>query len=153
MANRARVHERTVYRHFATERDLRDAVLSRLQEESGVKVEVGLRLEEVAELTARMLKYTSSFPIEPRTSRDPTVAAANERQREALVAAVAPLTKRWSAVDRSIAAAMFDVLWSPVSYERLATDWELDPKNAIRGIRWVIELIEDAIRAGQKPRA
>ena len=46
---------------------------------------------------------------------------------------------------------MLDVLWSVVSYERLVVDWELDPKDAIRGITWVIQLVEDAIRRGRRP--
>ena len=48
---------------------------------------------------------------------------------------------------------MLDVLWSVVSYERLVVDWELDPKDAIRGITWVIGLVEDAIRRGPAPGA
>ena len=46
---------------------------------------------------------------------------------------------------------MFDVLWSPVSFERLAMDWELDAADAIAGITWVIGLVEDAIRHGRRP--
>jgi AcrR family transcriptional regulator len=150
VAERAQVNERTVYRYFPSERDLRDAVLDRLREESGVDVE-GMRLEDVGDLTARMLEYTSSFPIAPRTPRDETVNVANERQRNALLGAVAPFTTDWSDVDRKIAAAVLDVLWSVVSYERLVADWGLDPKDAIRGIRWAIELVEDALRAGEPP--
>jgi AcrR family transcriptional regulator len=44
VAARAGVHERTVHRHFTTERDLRAAVLQRLIEEAGVTVE-GMRLD------------------------------------------------------------------------------------------------------------
>jgi AcrR family transcriptional regulator len=150
VADRAGVNERTVYRHFATERDLRDAVLGRLEEESGIDLE-GLTLDGVQEITARMFEYVSAFPLEPRTPRDPTVAAANERQRDALLAAVAPFTGEWSEADRRIAAAMLDVLWSVVSYERLVADWELDPKDAIRGVGWLIGLLGAAIRAGQPP--
>ncbi len=95
----------------------------------------------------------SSFPLAPRTPRDPTLAAANQRQREALLAAVAPSTAEWSAVDRALAASMLDVLWSVVSYERLVVDWELDPKDAIRAITWVIQLVEDAVRSGPAPGA
>jgi len=80
VAARAGVNERTVYRYFANERELRDAVMQRLSEEAGVHVD-GLRLDDVPDLTARMLEYASSFPLEPRTARDPTVAATNERQR------------------------------------------------------------------------
>jgi hypothetical protein len=124
--------------------------MGRLEEEAGVEVE-GLRLEDVAAVTARIFEYVSSFPIAPRTSRDPTVAAANQRQREALLAAVAASTAEWSSVDRALAASMLDVLWGVVSYERLVVDWDLDPKDAIRGIRWVIGLVEDAIRDGRGP--
>jgi AcrR family transcriptional regulator len=150
VAARAGVNERTVYRYFTSERELRDAVMGRLEEEAGVDVE-GLRLEAVADVTAQIFEYVSSFPLEPRTPRDATVAAANQRQREALLAAVAPSTVEWSPVDRALAASMLDVLWSVVSYERLVTDWELDPQDAIRAITWVIRLVEDAVREGRRP--
>ena len=152
VAARAGVNERTVYRYFASERELRDAVMGRMEDEAGVDIE-GLRLEDVADVTAQIFEYVSSFPIAPRTPRDPTVAAANQRQREALLAAVAPSTKEWSPVDRALAASMLDVLWGVVSYERLVVDWELDPKDAIRGVTWVIRLVEDAVRRGESPGA
>ena len=46
---------------------------------------------------------------------------------------------------------MLDVLWAVVSYERLVVDWELDPKDAVRGITWVIGLVEAAVREGRRP--
>ncbi len=67
------------------------------------------------------------------------------------MAAVAPSTEEWSAVDRALAASVLDVLWGVVSYEKLVVDWELVPKDAIRGITWVIELVEAAIREGRGP--
>jgi len=150
VADRAGVNERTVYRHFASERDLRDAVLERLRTEAGVELE-GLRLEDLREVAIRILEYVSSFPIEPRASTDPTVAAENVRQRAALMAAVSPAARRWPVVDRKLASGIFDVLWSPVSYERLVADWGLPPKEAIRGITWVMGLVEEAIRQGKRP--
>lgn len=150
VAARAGVNERTVYRYFTSERELRDAVMGRLEKEAGVEVE-GLRLEAVADVTAQIFTFVSSFPLEPRTPRDPTVAAANQRQREALLTAVAPSTTEWSLVDRALAASMLDVLWSVVSYEKLVVDWELDPQDAIRAITWVIGLVEDAVREGRRP--
>lgn len=150
VAERAGVNERTVYRHFANERELRDAVLARLEQESGVDLE-GLSLDAVVEMTRRMFAYVSSFPLEPRTPRDPTVAAANERQRRALTAAVAPHTEDWTDHDRTVAAAMLDVLWSVVSYERLVADWGLEPEEAIKGIGWAIGLVGEAIRSGAPP--
>jgi AcrR family transcriptional regulator len=150
VAERAGVNERTVYRHFANERELRDAVLELLEEEAGVDL-TGLTLDDVREVTTRILEYSSSFPVAPRTERDETVAAANARQREALLAAVAEDTAGWSDVDRALAAAMLDVLWSPVSYERIVVDWDVDPKEAIRGITWVIGLVRAAIARGDGP--
>jgi AcrR family transcriptional regulator len=150
VAERAGVNERTVYRHFATERDLRDAVLARLEEESGVDLE-GLTLDGVREVTARMFDYVSTFPLEPRMARDATVAAANQRQREALLGAVASHSKKWSDDDRTAAAAVLDVLWSVVSYERLVSDWDLRADQAIRATDWVMRLVTDAIKTGEPP--
>jgi AcrR family transcriptional regulator len=152
VAQRAGVSERTVYRYFPSERELRDAVLARQEEEAGVDLE-HLTLGRLREVAAQILEYASAFPLEPRTLRDPTVAAANARQRAALLNAVTPGTEDWSDTDRAIAAAMFDVLWSVVSFERLAMDWELDATDAITGITWVIGLVEDAIRDGRRPNA
>jgi AcrR family transcriptional regulator len=150
VAKQARVNERTVYRHFASEGELRDAVLARLQEQARVDLE-GLALEDLQETTARIFEFVSSFPLEPRTPRDAVLLAAGRRQREALLAAVAPPAPGWSAGDRALAAALLDVLWSLSTYERLVADWQLDPKEAIRGVTWVMGLIQEAIRRGRRP--
>jgi len=150
IARRAGVNERTVYRHFANEAALREAVLGRLQEEAGVDLE-GLELEELQAVTARIFEHVSTFPLEPRIQLDATLMAVSRRQREALFAAVEPHTRKWPAADRALAAAMMDVLWSMTSYERLVADWKLDPEEATRGVTWVMGLIEDAIRDGRHP--
>jgi AcrR family transcriptional regulator len=150
VAERARVNQRTVYRHFANERELRDAVMARLEQESGVALE-GLALEDIQRHTARILEYVSSFPLESRTPDDPTLLGAHRRQRDSLIAAVSAEARTWTEADRAIAAAMLDVLWSVASYERLVVDWGLDPQAAITGVTWVIGLVEDAIRRGDRP--
>jgi AcrR family transcriptional regulator len=150
VADRAGVSPRTVYRHFAGERQLRDAVLERLRDEAGIDLQ-GLRLEDVKGTARGIFEYVSSFPIQPRTLPDPSVAAENVRQRTALLAAVQPAARHWSPVDRKIAAGMLDVLWSPVSYERLVADWGLPPKEAVRALVWVISLLEAAVRDGPRP--
>jgi len=151
VAERARVNQRTVYRHFANERELRDAVMARLEQESGVALE-GLALEDIKRHTARILEYVSSFPLESRIPDDPTLLGAHRRQRDSLIAAVSAEARTWTEADRAIAAAMLDVLWSVASYERLVVDWDLDPQAAITGVTWVIGLVEDAIRRGDRPR-
>ena len=59
--------------------------------------------------------------------------------------------ERWSDEDRTVAAAVFDVLWSVASYERLVVDWGIDHERAVRGIAWVIGLVEQAVRDGRGP--
>lgn len=150
VADRASVNERTVYRHFVNERALRDAVMHRLEEEAGIEL-AGLRLEHVADAAARIFRHVSSYPLKPRPPLDPTLTEASQRQRKALLGAVAARSARWPEADRVVAAAMFDVLWSVASYERLVIDWHLDREQAIRGITWVIGLIEKAVRKGWRP--
>ncbi len=151
VAERAGVNERTVYRHFVNERALRDAVMHRLEEESGIDLE-RLRLEEIATVAARIFEHVASYPLRPRRPLDPTLTEAGQRQRKALLRAIDARAARWDEADRAVAAAMLDVLWSVASYERLVVDWHFDRKQAIRGIAWVIGLIEDAVRHGRRPR-
>jgi AcrR family transcriptional regulator len=152
VAERAGVNERTVYRHFTNERALRDAVMQRLERESGIDLEQ-LHIDDIAEATARIFRFVSSTPLDARPPLDPTLAEVNRRQHDALLAAVTEHTADWSPTDRSLAAAMFDVLWSVASYERLVADWGLDSDDATRAITWVIGLIADAVRDGQPPSA
>ncbi len=150
VAERAGVNERTVYRHFANERSLRDAVMQRLEDEVGIDL-AELELEDVAGATARLFRHLSSYPRERPRHLDPTLVEANRRQHDALLAAVKEHTAHWPGADRTIAAAMLDVLWGVSSYERLASDWGLDTEEAIRAMTWAIGLVEDAIRDGNRP--
>jgi len=152
VAERAGVTGRTVYRQFASERELRDAVMTRVEEEVDVDLE-RLRLEDLKQVTARIFEYISSFPFEKHAPHDPTLVSTHKRQRDTILAAVTPVTAAWPEADRVIAAAMLDVLWNYASYELLVADWELDPKEAIAGVTWIIGLIEDAIREGHRPEA
>jgi len=151
VAGRAGVNERTVYRYFANERELRDAVMARFEGESGIALD-GLRLEDVAEHTARVLEYVGSFPLESRTPDDATLRSAHRRQRDVLVAAVTAKTASWPEADRATAAAVLDVLWSVASYERLVVDWGLGPDSAVNGLTWAIDVVVDAINADRRPR-
>jgi AcrR family transcriptional regulator len=150
VAERAGVNQRTIYRHFLNERALRDAVMHRLEKEADIDL-AGLRLEDVAKVAARIFAHVSSYPLESRPPLDPTLSAAGQRQRKALLDAVTARTPQWQQADRVLAAAMLDVLWSVASYERLVVEWRLDRAQAIRGIRWVIGLVEETIRKSRRP--
>jgi AcrR family transcriptional regulator len=152
VAERAGVNERTVYRHFTNERGLRDAVMRRLEHQAGIHLEE-LHLEDVPDVAARIIGTIASHPLEPRPELDPTLTEAGQREREALRQAVAEAAEAWSEGERRVAAAMLDVLLAGATYERLAGDWELDPDQAIAGVRWVADLIGAAVRAGDRPRA
>jgi AcrR family transcriptional regulator len=146
VAEQAGVNERTVYRHFANEQGLHDAVMHRLEEEAGIELQ-DMQLEDLAEVTARIFDHVSSYPPDARQTLDPTLLEAKRRQQEALLAAVAGEAGTWPEADRTMVAAIFDILWSVASYERLVVDWEMLPVDASRGITWVIELLRQAIAA------
>ncbi len=149
-AERAGVNERTVYRHFGNERGLRDAVMHRLEEEAGIDLG-GMQLEDIARVATQIFEHVASFPIEPRPPLDPTLVDANQRQKEALVSAVVSTTATWPEDRQVMAAAVFDVLWSVASYERLVIDWQLDLDRAVPAIAWVIGLVTEAVRTGRGP--
>jgi AcrR family transcriptional regulator len=152
VAERAGVNERTVYRYFPTERDLREAVLARLEDEVGVDVDA-LRLEDLPAISARILQYVSTFPFEARRVHDDVLEVAAARQRAVLVNAVAPFTRDWSEAERTMVAGALDIQWSVASYERLVGNWGMAPDDAIAAITWVLRLVEAAIRDGRRPNA
>jgi AcrR family transcriptional regulator len=150
VADRAGVNERTVYRHFTNERGLRDAVMRQMEEQAGIDL-TALRLADIVDVARRILATVSTHPLPSRPPLDPTLSEASQRQRAALLRALGPDTEGWSDDDRTLAAAMFDVLWGVAPYERLVTEWGLDSEQAAAGITWVISLIEAAVRDGRRP--
>ncbi|MGP0032488.1 MAG: TetR/AcrR family transcriptional regulator [Acidimicrobiales bacterium] len=150
VAERAGVNERTVYRYFGSERGLHDAVMRRNEQEAGIEL-AGMRLEDIATVAAQIFDHVSEYPREPRPTLDPTLVDANRRQRDALLGAVDTEATSWPEEDQTVVAAMFDVLWSVATYERLVVDWEVDHERAVEGISWVIGLVEQAVRDGRGP--
>jgi len=150
VGERAGISERTVHRYFPTERKLRDAVLQRLYEESGVELD-SLELDQFADVTARLFNYLATFSTTPATVDDPSLASMDRQRRDALVQSVARATPDWSDQDRENAAAVLDILWNQPPYERLITAWGFDNERATAAITWLIGLIEEAIRDGRRP--
>lgn len=152
IGERAGVSERTVHRYFPTERKLRDAVLQRLVQESGIKLD-SLKLGDFAEITAGLLGYLSSFAATTTNIEDPSLLSMDQLRCAALLRAVSDATPTWSQQDQEAAAAVLDLLWSPPPYERLMSAWRFDNERAIGTITWLINLIEEAIRNGRRPSA
>jgi AcrR family transcriptional regulator len=150
VARRAGVNERTVYRYFVNERGLHDAVMHRREQQAGVDL-AGVRLDNIAEVAARIFAQVASYPITPKPPLDPTLSEAAQRQRDALHDAVSEWTADWAPAERQAAAAMFDVMWSVATFERLVVDWGVDRDQAISTITWTIRLIEEAVRQGRGP--
>ncbi len=150
VAERAGVNERTVYRYFGSERGLRDAVMHRNEQEAGINLG-GMRLEDIATVATQIFDHVAQYPREPRPPLDPTLMAAKDRQHDALLSAIATEAALWPDEERKVSAAVFDMLWSVASYERLVVDWHIDHEEAVQGIAWVIGLVEEAVRAGRGP--
>lgn len=150
VAERAAVNERTVYRHFANEQALREAIMYRLELEVGVNLPE-LQLSGVADTAARLFTHVASYPRPAPPALDETLVAARARVHDALLAAVKNAAGSWSTADRTLAAAALDLLWAVGSQERLVRDWGLDDEEAIRAVTWVIGLVEEAIRSGRRP--
>jgi len=147
---RAGVNERTVYRHFANEEALRDAIMHRLEQQVGIDLG-SLRIEEFADATARIFRHVSTYSLGAPPPLDSTLAETNRRRHDALLAAVKMHAETWSSADRTLVAAIFDLMWSLAAYERFVRDWNLDPEEAIRGMTWVVGVLEKAIRHDIRP--
>ena len=150
VGERAGVSERTVQRYFPTERQLRDAVLERMVEESGVDL-AALALGDFANVIQRMFGYLSSFAVAPEKQEDPSFADIDRYRREALLKAVERAVPGWDGEDRKAVAAALDIFWNPPLYERLVEEWGLDADRAVGLISWLVTLIEQAVQAGERP--
>lgn len=152
VGERAGVSERTVQRYFPTETLLRDAVLERMVEESGVDLDA-LTFGEFGDVIQRMFTYLSSFAVAPEKQEDPSFASIDRYRREALLAAVERAVPDCSDEDRKAIAAALDIFWNPPLYERMVGEWGLDRDRAIGIISWLVTLIEEAVTSGDRPGA
>lgn len=150
VAEAAGVSERTVHRHFASERQLREAILQRLQEESGIDLD-GIRLDTFADDAARLFRYLDSFAVEHVRLSDPALDSMDVRRREALRNAVEQATPAWETADRDAVAAVLDLLWNPPSHERLVVAWGLSTERAAAVLTWLIRLVQEAVQDNRRP--
>jgi len=150
VAERAGVHERTVYRHFATEDHLRTAVVARLEQEAGLRPD-GLTVDGMPEHVASLFTFLSRLSSSREPALDASLAAEDERRKAGLLAAVRAEVPDWDERDRVLAASLMDVLLSVPAYRRFASGWALDADDASRGVSWLLSLMADAMRDGRAP--
>ena len=152
VAERASVGERTVYRHFPSERQLHDAVMQRLEEEAGVSYE-GITLRSIEAVAERVFDSLGAFAAAPTTegTTDATFVAEDDRRRRAVRSAVDEAAPGWTSAQRELAAAALDVVWSVEGYQRLAVSWRLDGAQATAVVGWLLGLVADAIASGDPP--
>lgn len=153
VAEGAGVSKRTVFRHFATERDLHDAVMQRFQERAGVSYD-RVDLGDVAGVARRVFEALSSFAVASWTIEpdDPTFTAMDRARGDALRGAVATAAPDWPSQQQAQVAGLLDVLWSPPSYQRLVVHWGVGSSDAIKAIEWAIGLVVRSVESGQPPR-
>lgn len=144
VAERAGVGERTVYRHFPTERRLHDAVMQRLEAEAGVSYE-DVDLENLAETTGRVFASLQRFSVRESVPppEDSAFVSSDQRRRDALLRALSG--SGGSETRRRVIAGLLDVLWSPTSYERLVGVWGLDGADAAGAIEWLMARVVAAV--------
>jgi AcrR family transcriptional regulator len=145
VAEGAGVGERTVYRHFPTERALHAAIMAGLAKEAGVDYD-GVTLATVADTAARVFHSLGSLAPPPALEPplDPAFGEADQQRRDALLRAVASERPELPERERVRLAASLDVLWSPATYERLVDQWGMTPKDATAIIAWVIATVIQA---------
>lgn len=154
VAERAGVGERTVYRHFPTERHLHDAVMQRLESEAGISYE-DVDLGNLGEVTARVFASLQRFGVHESvdTPRDPTFVGVDARRREALLRAVAASAPQLTADEQRVTAGLLDVLWNLPSYERLVGVWGVDGSTASNAVNWLMAMVIEAVGKGDPPPA
>jgi AcrR family transcriptional regulator len=151
VAERAEVSERTVYRHFPTERHLHDAIMGRLEDEAGIAYEE-VELGNLAEVTARVFDALKRFAISDSigTPHGSAFVGAETKRHDALDRAVA--TTSLPDAQRRALAGLLDVLWSPTTYERLVGAWSLDNSQAVDAVQWLIAKVVAAVEHNELPR-
>lgn len=152
VAERAGVGERTVYRHFPTERHLHDAVMQRLEDEAGISYE-DVDLANLPEVTGRLFASLERFTVRDsvRTPADPTFTGVDERRRAALRRAVSAAAPGWSDGQRRAVAGLLDALWNLPTYERLVGPWNVPADDASAAVTWLMGKVLEAITADDPP--
>ncbi len=150
VADRAGVHERTVYRHFPTEQHLRTAVLARLEQEAGIDP-YAVTLDGIGEHVEQLFGYLSTFTSSTEPAVDTALEDEDRRRKEGLVEALRAAAPNWDERDRTMAAALIDVLAGVGSYRRFVSGWQLTSEEAASAATWLIDLLAREVREDRPP--
>lgn len=150
VGERAGISERTVYRHFSTERKLKDAIMRQLVDTAGVDLS-SMELKDFPEVTAVVYQFLSKVASVEEEETDPTFASIDEHRRQALLSAVIKATPSWSTTEQENTAALLDILWNLPPLERLTKLWRFDTQRSTEIVGWLIRLIEEAIKDDRRP--
>jgi AcrR family transcriptional regulator len=150
IGERAGMSERTVRRHFATERAMRDAVQQHLFQECGIDFN-RVEITTFADAAGQVYRYLAGFASVQQPVTDPGLAALDAERRGSLLRAVARATPGWSPSEHTIAAAVLDLLWTPANLERFNSAWQLDQAGISRLIQWTAGLLHVAMQQGRRP--
>ena len=150
VADRAGVHERTVYRHFPTEQHLRTVVLARLEQEAGIDP-YGVTLDAMGEHVRTLFQYLSTLSSSAAPPVDSALEDEDRRRKEGLVAAVGAAAPGWSDDDRTMTAALIDVLAGLPSYRRFVSGWRLSPEQATLATSWLLGLLAREVHGDRPP--
>ena len=150
IAERANISERTIYRHFASIQILKEEIIGRLVEESGVDFS-SVTLEGFNATVHTLFNYLQLFSARTAKMENPSFVNVDKQSRVGLLNAVTKATEGWNEDQQKMAAAALDILWQPSTYERLQSGWSLDSKQSLSTLSWVISLIEAAIENNEQP--
>lgn len=152
VAERAGVGERTVYRHFPTERLLHDAVMQRLEDDAGFTYE-DVTLDNITAVTGQVFAALQRFSVSnsSQSPDDATFTGVDRRRREALTRAVSGATPHWSQDQRDVVAGLLDVLWHVPNYERLVGPWNVPGADATAALAWLMDKVLAAIADDDPP--
>jgi len=149
VALRAKVSARTVYRHFATERKLQEAILRRLEEEAGVAYET-IKADKLLQVTERIYSSLPKFAASAHVDGS-SISVSAQRRQKALLRVLAEVGGAWSENERKMVSAIVDMIWTPIFYEHLVRQWKLDSPTATRTAVWAIQILTQAVRDNVRP--
>lgn len=147
----AGVSERTVYRHFESERNLKDAIMQQLVDNAGVDLN-SLKVADFNQAIAAMFKFLGSISHAVEEENNPTFISIEAERRLSLLQAVASEKNMWDPEEQENIAALLDILWHVPTYERLTKHWRFDNERAIKVTAWLVSLIQQAMQNDSRPQ-